>query len=76
MKNPIVSNRLIQSEKDSRGRITHWHCSACEWSTIGGAGSGSAMALQAICDAFSAHVCDSHKAGKIQLQQSCSLDSL
>jgi hypothetical protein len=63
--NPIVPTRLIQSEKDSRGRITHWHCSACQWTTLGAGGSSSAMALQAICDAFGAHVCKSYKSTKV-----------
>jgi hypothetical protein len=59
-----VPTRLIESEKDSRGRITHWHCSVCGWTTLGDAGSHTSMALQAICDAFGAHVCKKHKLPK------------
>ena len=61
---PAVPSRRIESEKDSRGRITHWHCSACEWTTLGAPGSSTSMALQAICDAFSAHKCKIHKSKK------------
>ena len=60
----VVPSRKIESEKDSRGRITHWNCTACAWTTFGAAGSSTAMALQAICDAFEAHDCKDHKPGK------------
>ena len=64
MANCIVPSRSIESEKDSRGRITHWHCNVCGWTTLGVPSSSISMRLQAICDAFSAHNCKSHKLGK------------
>ena len=64
MANRIVASRLIEPEKDSRGRITHWHCNVCGWTTLGGPRSSISMTLQAICDAYSAHDCKRHKVGK------------
>lgn len=64
MTNRIVASRLIEPQKDSRGRITHWHCNVCEWTTLGVSRSSISMTLQGICDAFSAHNCKSHKLGK------------
>ena len=61
---PSVPTRLIESEKDSRGRITHWHCSVCGWTTLGAPGSSTSMALQAICDALGEHNCKKHKLTK------------
>jgi len=64
MSNVAISDRKIESGKDSRGRITHWHCSVCEWTTLGSPGSSTSMALKAISDTFDAHNCAKHKAVK------------
>ena len=61
-----ISGRKIESAKDSRGRIIHWHCSACEWTTSHFPGSSSAMALKAICDAFDAHTCAPAEIAKLR----------
>jgi hypothetical protein len=60
-----IPARSIQAAKDSRGRVTHWHCSACGWSTADFVGSSSAMALKAISDAYDAHTCQKQKAAKL-----------
>jgi hypothetical protein len=64
MTNHVVPSRSIESEKDARGRITHWHCNVCGWTTLGIPSYSMSMRLQAICDAFTAHDCRSHKLGK------------
>ena len=60
----VIAHRKIEPGKDSRGRITHWHCSVCEWTTLGFPGPSTAMALKAISDTFDTHKCASYKAGK------------
>ena len=60
----VIVDRKIESAKDSRGRITHWNCTACEWTTQGFAGPSTAVALKAVCDTYDSHDCDDHKARK------------
>jgi hypothetical protein len=60
----VISHRKIEAEKDSKGRITHWHCSACQWTTLDFPGPSTAMALKAISDTFDAHKCAKYKTAK------------
>jgi hypothetical protein len=66
MRVPAIPARKIESAKDSRGRITHWHCSECEWTTLHFPGPSSAMALKTISDAFDSHNCAPHKIAKLR----------
>jgi hypothetical protein len=59
-----ITHRMIESGKDPRGRITHWHCSMCEWTTLGSAGASPAMALKFISDTFDTHKCANYKKEK------------
>ena len=64
MLDSVMSHRKIEAEKDSRGRITHWHCTSCGWTTLGFSGPSTAMALKAISDTFDAHKCAKYRAKK------------
>ena len=64
MLNRAVPHRNIESGKDSRGRITHWHCSVCGWTTLGFSGPSTAMALKVISDTFDTHKCAKYKTKK------------
>ena len=64
MLHAVIPQRKIESAKDSRGRVTHWNCSVCEWTTLGFTSPSTAMALKAISDTFDAHNCANHKKGK------------
>jgi len=64
MLDSVIASRKIEAGKDSRGRITHWHCSSCAWTTLGFSGPSTAMALKAISDTFDAHKCASYKTAK------------
>ena len=64
MLDSVMSHRKIEAEKDSRGRITHWHCTSCGWTTLGFSGPSTAMALKAISDTFDAHKCAKYRTKK------------
>ena len=64
MLNRVVPHRNIESGKDSRGRITHWHCSVCGWTTLGSTGPSSGTALKVISDTFDAHKCAKYRTKK------------
>ena len=65
MPKETISKRQIESVKDSRGRITHWHCSACNWTTAVFPRASTAMALSVISDAFDAHDCATHNRAQL-----------
>jgi hypothetical protein len=66
MANRVMPHRKIESRKDSRGRIIHWHCSVCGWTTLGFTGPSASMALKAISDTFDAHNCSKFRSKKLK----------